>query len=86
MIMDVKDDIQLFESIGLSEQKAKETLKNKQVSNNLKLAIIEANKLYKLYKYILNYFFNISNIIKIFCLYLKLIKFKFKFLCLHFII
>ncbi|XP_623880.1 probable glutamine--tRNA ligase isoform X2 [Apis mellifera] len=42
--MDVKDDIQLFESIGLSEQKAKETLKNKQVSNNLKLAIIEANK------------------------------------------
>lgn len=57
MIMDVKDDIQLFESIGLSEQKAKETLKNKQVSNNLKLAIIEVSKLYKLYKYILNYFF-----------------------------
>lgn len=55
--MDVKDDIQLFESIGLSEQKAKETLKNKQVSNNLKLAIIEVSKLYKLYKYILNYFF-----------------------------
>lgn len=55
--MDVKDDIQLFESIGLSEQKAKETLRNKQVSNNLKLAIIEVSKLYKLYKYILNYFF-----------------------------
>ncbi|XP_033354259.1 probable glutamine--tRNA ligase isoform X2 [Bombus vosnesenskii] len=44
MMMDSQDDVKLFQSIGLSEQKAKETLKNKQVSNNLKLAIIEANK------------------------------------------
>lgn len=42
--MELQDDIKLFQSIGLSEQKAKETLKNKQVSNNLRLAIIEANK------------------------------------------
>ncbi|KOX71972.1 putative glutamine--tRNA ligase [Melipona quadrifasciata] len=42
--MESQDDIKLFQSIGLSEQKAKETLKNKQVSNNLRLAIIEANK------------------------------------------
>lgn len=44
--MDSQDDVKLFQSIGLSEQKAKETLKNKQVSNNLKLAIIEVSKLY----------------------------------------
>ncbi|XP_054016254.1 probable glutamine--tRNA ligase isoform X1 [Hylaeus anthracinus] len=43
MTMEV-EDIKLFQSIGLSEQKAKETLKNKQVSNNLKLVISEANK------------------------------------------
>ncbi|OAD56129.1 putative glutamine--tRNA ligase [Eufriesea mexicana] len=42
--MESKDDVELFQSIGLSEQKAKETLKNKQVSNNLKLVIIEAKK------------------------------------------
>ncbi|XP_076160677.1 glutaminyl-tRNA synthetase isoform X2 [Ptiloglossa arizonensis] len=42
--MKVEDDIKLFESIGLSKQKAKETLKNKQISNNLKCAIEEANK------------------------------------------
>lgn len=46
MMMDSQDDVKLFQSIGLSEQKAKETLKNKQVSNNLKLAIIEVSKLY----------------------------------------
>lgn len=46
MTMDSQDDVKLFQSIGLSEQKAKETLKNKQVSNNLKLAIIEVSKLY----------------------------------------
>ncbi|XP_015434585.1 PREDICTED: probable glutamine--tRNA ligase [Dufourea novaeangliae] len=43
-MVEMEDDIKLFQSIGLSEQKAKETLKNKQVSNNLKLTIIEANK------------------------------------------
>ncbi|XP_034186948.1 glutaminyl-tRNA synthetase [Osmia lignaria lignaria] len=42
--MTPEDHVKLFQSIGLSEQKAKETLKNKQVSNNLKLALTEANK------------------------------------------
>ena len=42
--MEAEDDVKLFQSIGLSEQKAKETLKNKQVSNNLKLAVTEATK------------------------------------------
>lgn len=32
-------DISLFTGIGLSEQKAKETIKNEQVSQALKLAI-----------------------------------------------
>lgn len=45
--METEDDVKLFQSIGLSEQKAKETLKNKQVSNNLKLAITEVNKVFK---------------------------------------
>ncbi|XP_026669376.1 probable glutamine--tRNA ligase [Ceratina calcarata] len=44
MTMESDDDTKLFQSIGLSEQKAKETLKNKQVSSNLKLAIVEASK------------------------------------------
>ncbi|CAL7935098.1 unnamed protein product [Xylocopa violacea] len=44
MTMESEDDCNLFQSIGLSELKAKETLKNKQVSNNLKLAITEADK------------------------------------------
>lgn len=44
MTIEAEDEAKLFQSIGLSEQKAKETIKNKQVSNNLKLAIIEANK------------------------------------------
>lgn len=44
MTMEAEDDVKLFQSLGLSEQKAKETLKNKQVSNNLKLAITEVNK------------------------------------------
>ncbi|CAK9807281.1 Probable glutamine--tRNA ligase [Anthophora plagiata] len=44
MTMESEDDIKLFQSIGLSEQKCKETLKNKQISNNLKLVIAEANK------------------------------------------
>lgn len=37
--------IHLFMSIGLKENKAKETLKNETVSNNLKLCIEEASKL-----------------------------------------
>lgn len=47
MTMESKDDIELFQSIGLSEQKAKETLKNKQVSNNLKLVITEVSRSFK---------------------------------------
>lgn len=39
-VMTINDtDVQLFVSIGLSEQKAKETLKNVTVTNNLKEAI-----------------------------------------------
>lgn len=34
-----ESDIKLFVSIGLSDQKAKETLKNEQVTENLKQAI-----------------------------------------------
>jgi len=36
-----EDDIKLFQTIGLSEQKAKETLKNTNITKNLKLAINE---------------------------------------------
>ncbi|XP_029166056.1 probable glutamine--tRNA ligase [Nylanderia fulva] len=39
-----EDDVKLFQTIGLTEQKAKETLKNANVTKNLKLAIDEANK------------------------------------------
>lgn len=39
------DLLHMFMSIGLKENKAKETLKNETVSNNLKLCIEEANKL-----------------------------------------
>lgn len=39
-----EDDVKLFQTIGLSEQKAKETLKNANVRKNLKLAIDEASK------------------------------------------
>ncbi|XP_063977251.1 probable glutamine--tRNA ligase [Diachasmimorpha longicaudata] len=38
------DDVQLLVSIGLSEQKAKETLKNAQVTRNLKIAITKAKE------------------------------------------
>ncbi|XP_011874554.1 PREDICTED: probable glutamine--tRNA ligase isoform X2 [Vollenhovia emeryi] len=38
------EDVKLFQTIGLSEQKAKETLKNANVTKNLKLAISEAAK------------------------------------------
>ncbi|XP_050464256.1 probable glutamine--tRNA ligase [Cataglyphis hispanica] len=39
-----ENDVKLFQTIGLSEQKAKETLKNVNVTKNLKLAIDEAAK------------------------------------------
>ncbi|EFN60585.1 Probable glutaminyl-tRNA synthetase [Camponotus floridanus] len=39
-----ENDVKLFQTIGLSEQKAKETLKNGNVTKNLKLAIDEAVK------------------------------------------
>lgn len=39
-----ENDVKLFQTIGLSEQKAKETLKNGNVTKNLKLAIDEATK------------------------------------------
>ncbi|XP_071646231.1 probable glutamine--tRNA ligase [Temnothorax longispinosus] len=39
-----EEDVKLFQTIGLSEQKAKETLKNANVTKNLKLAISEAAK------------------------------------------
>lgn len=45
---DVEETIVLFQSLGLSEQKAKETLKNTQVTNSLKLAVAEVS----LYLYI----------------------------------
>jgi len=37
--------IQLFSSIGLTEQKAKETLKNPSVTTNLKEAIEEVSRI-----------------------------------------
>lgn len=37
--------VKLFQSIGLSEQKAKETLKNTNVTKNLKLAISEVSNI-----------------------------------------
>lgn len=40
-----EDDVKLFQTIGLSEQKAKETLKNVNVTKNLKLAINEVSRL-----------------------------------------
>lgn len=40
-----EDDVKLFQTIGLSEQKAKETLKNVNVTRNLKLAINEVSRL-----------------------------------------
>lgn len=36
-----EEDVKLFQSLGLSEQKAKETLKNAQVTKHLKAAIEE---------------------------------------------
>ncbi|EFN78066.1 probable glutamine--tRNA ligase [Harpegnathos saltator] len=44
MLMENENDVRLFQTIGLSEQKAKETLKNVNVTKNLKLAINEAAK------------------------------------------
>ena len=37
------ESVKVFMSIGLSEQKAKETLKNKNVSENLKSIITEVS-------------------------------------------
>jgi len=39
-----EEDVKLFQTIGLSEQKAKETLKNANITKNLKLAISEVSK------------------------------------------
>ena len=39
--MATEEDIKLLKIIGLSEQKAKETLKNAQVTKHLKYAISE---------------------------------------------
>lgn len=38
-----EDDLKLFQTIGLSEQKAKETLKNANVTRNLKLTLNEVS-------------------------------------------
>lgn len=43
MPMENEEDVRLFQTIGLSEQKAKETLKNANVTKNLKLAISEVS-------------------------------------------
>lgn len=40
---EIKDDMELLQTIGLSEQKARETLKNAVVTKNLKLAINEVS-------------------------------------------
>lgn len=39
-----EEDVKLFLTIGLSEQKAKETLKNANVTKNLKLVISEVGE------------------------------------------
>lgn len=44
----MEENISLLKSLGLSEQKAKETLKNTQVTNNIKQAISEAEKFEKI--------------------------------------
>lgn len=44
-----ENDVKLFQTIGLSEQKAKETLKNGNVTKNLKLAIDEVSRLIRSY-------------------------------------
>lgn len=41
MPVENEEDVKQFQTIGLSEQKAKETLKNANVTKNLKLAISE---------------------------------------------
>jgi hypothetical protein len=40
-VLEMADTLGLFQSIGLSEAKAKDTLKNIQVSNALKALIVE---------------------------------------------
>ncbi|XP_011330844.2 probable glutamine--tRNA ligase [Ooceraea biroi] len=44
MLGNEEDDVKLFQTIGLSEEKAKQTFKNTNVTKNLKLAINEAVK------------------------------------------
>lgn len=46
----MEEDLSLLKSLGLSEQKAKETLKNAQVTNNIKQAISEVVKFEKIEK------------------------------------
>lgn len=46
----MEEDISLLKSLGLSEQKAKETLKNAQVTSNIKQAIKEVEKFEKIEK------------------------------------
>jgi glutaminyl-tRNA synthetase len=58
---EIKDDVELLQTIGLSEQKAKETLKNASVTKNLKLAINEVSGL----------FGNVCRQINFLCLYFK---------------
>ncbi|KYQ47683.1 putative glutaminyl-tRNA synthetase [Trachymyrmex zeteki] len=44
MSVENEEDVNLFQTIGLSEQKAKETLKNANITKNLKLTINEVAK------------------------------------------
>lgn len=47
MLTENENDVKLFQTIGLSEQKAKETLKNANVTKNLKLIINEVSNLFQ---------------------------------------
>lgn len=44
LLLTMEDTLSLFQSIGLSEAKAKDTIKNIPVSNALKSLILEVNK------------------------------------------
>lgn len=44
MSVENEEDVNLFQTIGLSEQKAKETLKNANITKNLKLTINEVGE------------------------------------------
>lgn len=43
MAVELEDTLSLFQSIGLSEAKAKDTIKNILVSNALRALIVEVN-------------------------------------------